>query len=612
LENKQEKGCAVSDSEQLQLYRKLQAVSTRVHAARSLDALMASVPADLGHLFDCDRCLLFVMDQEHDYLVSREARIAVTPASIPGYVALSQQVLNIGDVYDAAELGRISPGLQFQPGVDQRTGYRTRQVLAAPIADAQGKELLGVIELVNPRSGKPFSPMQVECLQALCETLAVALAARQPPRFAAAGGGARPAGGAEAEAAALAEKIITEACRLDASDIHIEPHVARGITVLRLRRDGALLPYAEAALDMQSALVARLKTMCGLPAAPASHPLQGKLLLREFSQLDVELRATFIPSAGGMEDVVLHLLASGAPMPLERLGMRPATQDSLRAAIDTTHGLFLLCGPAGSGRTTALHSLLLQLERPDAKVWTIEEPVEITQPGARQVPVRRDTGAGFAPALRAVLQADPDLVAVGDMREHDTAAMAIEAALNGRMVLGCLPTASATDAIGRLHEMGNERFAMADALLGVLALRLARRLCEHCKLAYQPGEAELELLLAEYCEELQKSDAWRADPRAAQLRIVGGWRERHGDARGGFTLYRAVGCKECSKGYKGRIGLHELLAPGERTRQLVRERASTAQLRNAALAEGMQTLKMDGIEKILAGLTDVKAVRAAL
>jgi len=598
------------------MYRKLQEISTRVHAARGLDGLMASVPADLCHLFDCDRCLLFVMDQEKDYLVSRDTRVAVTPGSIPGYVALTQQVLDIGDVYDEAQLRDISPELQFQRGPDQRTGYRTRQVLAAPIADAQGKDLLGVIQLVNPRSGQRFSALQRECLQALCETLAVALAARQSPRFAATGGGAKPArahSAADADAAAaLADKIITEACRLDASDIHIEPHTARGISALRLRRDGALLPYAEAALDLHAALVARLKAMCGLPTVPAGHPVEGKLLFREFSQLDVELRATFIPSAGGMEDVVLHLLSSGAPMPLERQGMAPATQDQLRAAIDTTHGLFLLCGPAGSGRTTALHSLLLQLERPDAKVWTIEEPVEILQPAARQVPVQRETGTDFAAALRAVLHADPDQVAIGDMRDSETAALAIDAALNGRMVLGCLPTASSTDTISRLHEMGSERFAMADALLGVLALRLAKRLCEHCKLAYQPGEAELELLLAEYSEELQKTDTWRADPRAAKVRIVNGWRERHGDARGGFTLYRPVGCSACSKGYKGRIGLHELLVPGEHTRQLVRERATSQQLRNAALAEGLQTLKMDGIEKILAGLTDVKAVRGAL
>lgn len=606
----------MSDSEPLQLYRKLHAVSTRLHAARGLEALMTGVPADLCHLFDCDRCLLFVMDQEKDYLVSRESRVAVTPGSIAGYVALTQQVLNIDDVYDASQLRDISPELQFQQGMDQRSGYRTRQVLAAPIADAQGKELLGVVQLMNPRSGERFTALQVECLQALCETLAVALPARQSPRFAVAASAVRPAGAhgaADADAAAaLAEKIITEACRLDASDIHIEPHVARGITLLRLRRDGTLLPYADAALDLHPALVARLKTMCGLPAAAVGHPVEGKLLFREFSQFDVELRATFIPSAGGMEDVVLHLLSSGAPMPLERLGMAAATQDKLRAAIDTTHGLFLLCGPAGSGRTAALHSLLLQLERPDAKVWTIEEPVEITQPGARQVPVQREAGTDFAAALRAVLHADPDLVAVGDMRDSETSAMAIEAALNGRMVLGVMPTASTTDTIARLHEMGNDRFAMADALLGVLALRLAKRLCEHCKLAYQPGEAELELMLAEYSEELQKTEAWRVDPRAAQLRIVSGWRERHGDARGGFTLYRPVGCTECSKGYKGRIGLHELLVPGERTRQLVRERATLPQLRNAALAEGLRTLKMDGIEKILAGLTDVKAIRGAL
>ncbi|WP_035375361.1 GspE/PulE family protein [Pseudoduganella violaceinigra] len=601
----------MSDSEPLQLYRKLHAVSTRLHSARSLDALMSSVPADLCHLFDCDRCLLFVMDQEQDYLVAREARVAVTPGSIAGHVALTQQVLNIADVYDASQLRDIAPDLQFQQGADQRTGYRTRQVLAAPIADAQGKELLGVVQLLNSRSGEPFSANQVECLRDLCETLAVALAARQSTRFAAAAGSTRPASAAEIEAAALAEKIIEDACRLDASDIHIEPQAARGVIVLRLRRDGALLPYAEAALELHATLVARLKTMCGLPASPAGHPIEGKLLFREFSQLDVELRATFIPSAGGMEDVVLHLFSSGAPMPLERLGMQAATQDRLRAAIDTTHGLFLLCGPAGSGRTAALHALLLQLERPDAKVWTIEEPLEIVQPGARQIPVRRDAGTDFPAALRAVLHADPDQVAIGDMRDGETAALAIAAATAGRMVLGALPTASTTDAIARLHEMGNDRFAMADTLLGVLALRLAKRLCEHCKQAYQPGEAEMDLLLAEYSEELQKSESWRADPRTARQRIVNGWRERYGAGRS-LRLYLPVGCKECSHGYKGRIGLHELLVPGELTRQLVRERASAPQLRNAALAEGMRTLRMDGIEKILAGLSDVKAIRAAL
>ncbi|XLZ70372.1 ATPase, T2SS/T4P/T4SS family [Massilia sp. SR12] len=605
----------MSDSE-LQLYRRLQAVSTRLHAAPGLDALMASVSTDLCHLFDCDRCVLYVMDQEKDYLVARDSRVAVTPGSIAGYVALTQQTLNIADVYDASQLRDISPQLQFQPGMDQRTGYRTRQVLAAPIADAQGKELLGVLQLVNTRSGTSFVAEQVECLQVLCESLAVALAARQSPRFAAPAAARGANGAGDADAAALAEKIISEACRLDASDIHLEPHSARGISVLRLRRDGALQPYAELALDSHPALVARLKAMCGLPGAVASHPVEGKLLFREFSQLDVELRATFIPSAGGMEDVVLHLLGSGAPLPLERLGMQAAVQDRLRAAIDTSHGLFLLCGPAGSGRTTALHSLLLQLERPDAKVWTIEEPVEITQPGARQVAVQREAGMDFVAALRAVLHADPDLVAIGDMRDSDSAALALEAALSGRMVLGTLHTGSTSDTISRLHEMGSERFALADALLGVLALRLAKRLCEHCKLAYQPGEAELQLMLAEYVEELQKTDAYRGashtESRAEQHRIVSAWRERYGDARGHFTLYRPVGCKECSKGYKGRIGLHELLVPGERTRQLVRERATAAQLRNAALAEGMQTLKMDGIGKILAGLTDVKAMRAAL
>lgn len=454
---------------ELQLYRKLQTVATRLHAARGLDALMAGVPADLCHLFECERCLLYAMDQEKDYLVSREGRVAVIPASIAGYVAPTQQTLNIADVHDAGQLRAISPELQFLPGVDQRTGYRTRQVPAAPIADAQGKELLGVLQLVNTRGGGAFTALQLECLQVLCETLAVALAARQAPRCAARAGAVRhPAAAAAADAADsaafLAEKIITEACRLDASDIHIEPHAARGIRVLRLRRDGALLPYAEAVLDMHAALVARLKSMCGLPS-------------------------------GGRQAAV------------------PRIQPARRGAARHIHPL----GRRHGGRGAAP----AQQRRPDAKAGTIEEPVEIVQPGARQVPVQRETGMDFNTALGAVLRADSDLVAIGDLRDKDTAAKAIEAALGGRMVLGGLHTGSAADTLGRLQEMGSERFALADALLGVLALRLAKRLCEHCKLADQPGEAELELLLAEYVEELRDSEAFRAERRAAPSPCAG-------------------------------------------------------------------------------------------
>ena len=594
---------------QLQLYRQLLATCTRIHAAHDLDALMQDLPAELCQLFDCDRSTLFVVDRDRDYMLSREQRVAVTPHNLPGYVALTHQTLNIGDVYDVAELRAISPELHFQPGLDQRTGYRTRQLLAAPVLNSRSKELLGVLQLVNTRSGRAFPAAAVEGLQALGETLAVALAARQLPQHAA-GAPAAPEAGEEAPAT-LAERVITEACRLDATGIHIEPHPQRGISCLRLRRDGVLQPYAEIALAAHAPLVARLKTMCGLSSTPSARPLEGKLLFRDYSQLDVELRATFIPSHGGMEDVVLRLLATGAPQPLERLGMRPAVQDQLRNAIDRPHGLFLVCAPAGNGRTTALHALLHQLDRPDAKTWTIEDPVEITQPGARQVALDRAAGMGFPAALGAVLRADPDVVAVGELRDEESAGMAIEAALSGRLVLGGLGGDDAAAALARLQEMGCERFALADALLGVLALRLVRRLCEHCKLVYQPGDAELALLLAEYCEDLQHSASYQRDARAAQQRIVADWRERHGDARGNFRLYRPVGCAACNKGYQGRLGLQELLVPDERARQLLRERAAPATLRTAALENGMLTLKMDGIEKVLAGLTDVKAVRGA-
>jgi type II secretory ATPase GspE/PulE/Tfp pilus assembly ATPase PilB-like protein len=278
--------------------------------------------------------------------------------------------------------------------------------------------------------------------------------------------------------------------------------------------------------------------------------------------------------------------------------------------VSKPYGLFFVCGPTGSGKTTTLHSILAHLNTPETKIWTAEDPVEITQKGLRQVQVNRKAGLDFASVMRAFLRADPDVIMVGEMRDRETVSTGIEASLTGHLVFSTLHTNSAPESVVRLLDMGMDPFNFADALLGILAQRLARRLCAACRQPYHPDDAEVEALLDEYCEELRGQAAYVADPAAARAAVLAGWRARHGGADGRFTLYRAVGCAECTKGYRGRVGLHELMIGSERVKRLLTEHARVAELLAAALEDGMLTLKMDGIEKILDGVTDIKMVRA--
>ncbi|HRP95371.1 MAG TPA: GspE/PulE family protein [Rhodocyclaceae bacterium] len=414
---------------------------------------------------------------------------------------------------------------------------------------------------------------------------------------------------ADNELVKLVNKIIIDAWRQGASDIHIEPRPGKEKTLIRFRRDGSLVPYIQVPASYRNPLVTRIKIMCDLDIAERRKPQDGKIKFRKFAPLDLELRVATVPTAGGLEDVVMRLLNNGEPLPLDELGLTAHNRARLERTIARPYGLFFVCGPTGSGKTTTLHSVLGHINTPETKIWTVEDPVEITQKGLRQVQVNRKAGIDFATMMRAFLRADPDVIMVGEMRDAETVSVGIEASLTGHLVFSTLHTNSAPESIVRLLDMGMDPFNFADALLGVLAQRLTKRLCTKCREARHPDEAEIAALLHEYCADMQGIPAFAADRNGAEAAILDEWRRRHADSDGRFTLYRAVGCSDCNEGYKGRIGLHELMLGSDGIKRLIQERARVAELLALALAEGMHTLRQDGIEKVLAGFTDMAQVR---
>ncbi len=408
----------------------------------------------------------------------------------------------------------------------------------------------------------------------------------------------------------LVNKIIVEAYQQGASDIHIEPRPGKDKTMIRFRKDGSLVTYIEIPASYRSSLITRLKIMCDLDISEKRRPLDGKIKFKKYGPLDIELRVATIPTAGGVEDVVMRILAAGEPIKLDQLGLAPRNHENLIKCVEKPYGLFFVCGPTGSGKTTTLHSVLGYLNRPETKIWTAEDPVEITQKGLRQVQVNKKAGLDFATVMKAFLRADPDIIMVGEMRDPETTGIGIEASLTGHLVFATLHTNSATESIIRLLDMGMDPFNFADALLGILAQRLGKRLCKECKEAYQPTPEEVKQLLHEYSEELTNTDAWKKDPQGSLEAIQKEWTCRYAKD-GKFTLYRAKGCPTCSDtGYKGRVGLHELLVGTDPVKKLIQEKARVAEILACALNEGMRTLKMDGIEKVMQGITDIKQVRA--
>ena len=772
-------------SSKLAFSKKLQAVTNRIHSTTNVDEIMLDVARDICQLFDADRLTIYAMSEDGAAIISKvksglnsfkDIKLPLSESSIAGCCALNKRFMNIKDVYEDAELKSFSPNLSFLKAVDQRTGYRTKQMMVTPImgVDSSGGsgDLAGVIQVINHLPGIPFPQLAEEGLVELAKTLAIAFKVRQqipsaikskfeylvvdniisegelelatrtarrknknvedilidefqvkeaalgaalaryfgveyephkPDRIKPIdllknlkreyceqanwipiddtktgivimttdpehvkssrvvenifpkskvvykvtttrdfvstlsllfGGGAdglptedigdmlrgmdddselQDAGGDEVSAAAdnelvkLVNKIIIDAYNQGASDIHIEPLPGKGKTGVRFRKDGSLAPYIEIPSSYRNALAARLKIMCDLDISEKRKPQDGKIKFKKYGPLDIELRVATIPTAGGVEDIVMRILAAGEPIPLDKLGLTTKNKNNLVAAISKPYGLFFVCGPTGSGKTTTLHSVLGSLNKPDTKIWTAEDPVEITQKGLRQVQVNKKV-VDFPAVMKAFLRADPDIIMVGEMRDAETTHIGIEASLTGHLVFATLHTNSAPEAIIRLLDMGMDPFNFADALVGILAQRLAKRLCK-CKAPYTPDGDEMKQFMQEYTSDLRQTEPWIKDPQGEAKKLYEYWLKEYGkDSK--LTLYKPVGCDACGgSGYKGRVGLHELMVATDPIKKLVQERARVAQIFVKCVEDGMSTLKMDGMEKVMMGLTDMKQVR---
>jgi type II secretory ATPase GspE/PulE/Tfp pilus assembly ATPase PilB-like protein len=404
----------------------------------------------------------------------------------------------------------------------------------------------------------------------------------------------------------LLNNMIIEAHNDGVSDIHIESYPGREKIRVRFRKDGVMRTYLELPPNYRSALIARVKIMCDLDIAERRKPQDGKINFAKFSaQHKLELRVATIPTNGGLEDVVMRILASAKPLPLDRLGLSANNLAWLKQAIERPYGLVLCVGPTGSGKTTTLHSALSHINVPERKIWTAEDPVEITQPGLRQVQVNPKIEWTFAKALRAFLRADPDVIMVGEIRDSETAGMAVEASLTGHLVMSTLHTNSAPETVTRLLDMGLDPFNFGDSLLAVLAQRLVRRLCVECRTSRPTTSAEIDELLSDY---MHAFGAGAAPVEPAS--VLQGW-IKHNSREGRLMMHASPGCDACSRtGFKGRAGLHEMMVVSRELRHLIQTGARAEALQHSAVGNGMRTLRHDGIDKVLAGVTTIEEVRA--
>ena len=388
----------------------------------------------------------------------------------------------------------------------------------------------------------------------------------------------------------LANQLIIEATARGASDIHIEPDGAKNPCLIRLRIDGDCEKFMEVPGPHRNALVQRLKIMSKLDISERRKPQDGKIRFK-YSKGTIELRVATIPTANGNEDVVMRILAASKPLPLEKMGFSDNNLSRFKEILGKPYGICLVVGPTGSGKTTTLHSALGFINTVDMKIWTAEDPVEITQKGLRQVQVQPKIDFTFAAAMRSFLRADPDVIMVGEMRDHETAAIGIEASLTGHLVFSTLHTNSAPETITRLLDMNIDPFNFADALLGIMAQRLIRTLCMKCREAYHPTQEEYDEIVNAYGREYWHTVGAAYTPE--------------------LTLYKPKGCAACNNsGYKGRMGVHELLVGTDEVKRAVQRRAPIDELRKLAMDTGMRTLLQDAIEKGFRGITDIKQARA--
>ncbi|WP_425973559.1 GspE/PulE family protein [Tepidimonas sp. HKU78] len=534
----------------------------------------------------------------------------VDPAAlrlVPIALATRLQVLPIALMGSAIVVAMPDP-LQFK-AIDELEFTAQRKVIpvVSPAADLRARiaEVYRALGMAKDGAPAPATEAAVPGTGPVADQAAWQLAAELTDEAQGDGTDERPLEQSDNTLVKLVNTMIIEAFHQRASDIHIEPYPGRDKVVIRFRVDGEMRPYLELPPSYRHALIARIKVMCNLDISERRKPQDGKIHFRRFGGLPIELRVATIPTAGGLEDVVMRILNSSVPLPLEGLHLSARNLAAIEQILSRPYGLFLCVGPTGSGKTTTLHAALQRLNTPNRKIWTAEDPVEITQRGLRQIQVNPKIGWTFAQALRSLLRADPDVIMVGEIRDAETAEMAIEASLTGHFVMSTLHTNSAAETILRLHDLGVDPFSFADSLQGVLAQRLVRRLCPACVETEPMAPPRLRELIRDYQAQLPADHPWQDDDVLERE-----WRQRF-SRDGGLVLGHAPGCTECGQtGFRGRLAVHELLVASADIRQLVQTRARPAEIQAQAVREGMRTLRQDGIEKVLAGLTTLAEVRA--
>jgi type IV pilus assembly protein PilB len=380
----------------------------------------------------------------------------------------------------------------------------------------------------------------------------------------------------EAPIVKLVNSLIADAVRKGASDIHIEPY-EKSMRV-RFRIDGVMQEMMAPPFKFKAAIISRLKIMAELDIAERRVPQDGRIKIKVLNRT-IDLRVSSLPTIFGEKIVMRILDKANLNVDLEKLGFEPRSFKEFNAAIANPYGMVLVTGPTGSGKTTSLYSALTRINTPEVNVMTAEDPVEYNLEGINQVLVNDDVGLSFAAALKAFLRQDPNIIMVGEIRDIDTASIAVKAALTGHLVLSTLHTNDAPSAIGRMIDMGVEPFLVASSVNLILAQRLVRRACTACK---KPTTLSEEVL-----SELQ------LDPKDAE----------------GAKFVEHVGCVECSNtGYRGRQGVYEVMTMSPRLRELVLERASANEIKKIAIGEGMLTLRRDGLEKLKRGITTVEEI----
>ncbi len=601
-----------------------------VAAANSLRALLVNASDLLHALLDAERITVFALDERASTLYSiarsgtssEAVRVPCDGRTIAGFVAVSRRSVMLRDAQDAEQLRALHPNL----AVGAIGDGDVRTVLAAPILGPT--RAVGVLEFVNSLDGDAFRGDDMRLAEAIGRLLAPKLEAlnaeaaapKMASRFPSLNRREdrnEPLGqllieaakirGTEAEreaearenedrdsdslAARVVRRIVLDAQARGASDVHFEPAPGRDGMRVRLRVDGDCVDHALIPASFRASVVQRMKVLADLDLAERRRPQDGRFRVQH-GDVAVDVRMATLPTIGDNEDVTIRLLSAWKPRPLDQMEFSDVNLERFRSIIGAPYGIALVVGPTGSGKTTTLHSAVGALNSVDRKVVTVEDPVEIVQPGLRQVQANARIGLGFPEVLRAFLRSDPDVIMVGEMRDRITAGVAVEASLTGHLVLSTLQANSAAETVPRLLGMDIDPYAFADALRGVLAQRLVKRLCTQCRIPYAPTPTEWEEVSNAYGHE-----AFEAKTERTSME---------------FMLHRAVGCPKCGgTGYHGRVALHEILPGSAAVAELIRRRATIIELREAADREGMTTVRQDGIEKALAGITDLSQVRAA-